>query len=503
MDQKLCAAGVADDDCTRYAAPVAAKGPIDLPKRAGADKAVGAEYTAEMDDTRQESHCGTWLDEELRLLGSQAEQLMKAVLEWIDSARVAPGSKRKDHRANFERRIECYLANALRARFYRENNRIAYHSGNNAYVLRNKDLPGRWLSAASIRREMRLLDDVRLLKTQPGVWTGNVRSYENGRAAMFCPTPLLEDIIKRSCVHRGSISRPAPSRQRLLLLRDVEDFEGSKPEIPFEWSAEHLTWAELIDRHNRFCEAHDIWFDELEEREERRLVRWQNRKLAERSRQPGCTRPEFFNLHLRRIFNDGTFEHGGRLYGAWYQHVPKRLRRRIEIDEIRTVELDFSGMAVRMLYHQAGIDYLDDPYSLPELEAFAEARGQPRDHYRDSVKTLVQAMLNNDNYGVRAEMAKVETKFPPQFTRTRLRDMILIRHEAIQAHFGSGVGKRLQRLDSDIALDVIGGLMEKGILCLPIHDSFIVVESHKAELLSGMTRSYQERLGYLPIIADN
>ena len=72
---------------------------------------------------------------------------------------------------------------------------------------------------------------------------------------------------------------------------------------------------------------------------------------------------------LHRVFNDGSFSRGGRFYGALHLSLPRDLRPFILIDGQPTVELDYSGLHINMLYHMAGIDYLDDPYSACEGKA--------------------------------------------------------------------------------------------------------------------------------------
>jgi hypothetical protein len=44
----------------------------------------------------------------------------------------------------------------------------------------------------------------------------------------------------------------------------------------------------------------------------------------------------------------------------------------------------------------------------------------------------------------------------------------------IASHFGTGIGLRLQRVDSDIAEQVMLHFADQGIPCLGVHDSFIV-----------------------------
>jgi hypothetical protein len=78
--------------------------------------------------------------------------------------------------------------------------------------------------------------------------------------------------------------------------------------------------------------------------------------------------------------------------------------------------------------------------------------------------------------------------------------MILAKHAAISDVFGSGIGKTLQRWDSDIAFDVIISLMDQGILCLPIHDSFMVMTKDKGKLHQQMVTSYRSSFNFDPII---
>ena len=89
--------------------------------------------------------------------------------------------------------------------------------------------------------------------------------------------------------------------------------------------------------------------------------------------------------------------------------------------------------------------------------------------------------------------------------RERL-DAIKMAHPLIVGHFGSGAGLRLQRRDADITERVMLGLIERGIIVLPIRDSFIVQARHvgirdeimEAELNKVLAASGAGRKLYLP-----
>ena len=55
-------------------------------------------------------------------------------------------------------------------------------------------------------------------------------------------------------------------------------------------------------------------------------------------------------------------------------------------------------------------------------------------------------------------------------------------HEPIAHHFYTGVGLRLQRLDSDIAEKVLLHFAQSGIAILPLHDSFLMHNGYEPSL---------------------
>ena len=60
--------------------------------------------------------------------------------------------------------------------------------------------------------------------------------------------------------------------------------------------------------------------------------------------------------HLRRIFNDGTFGKGGRLFGGFWQPMKKVDRKEMIIINDETIrELDYGQMTARMLYGLSGV----------------------------------------------------------------------------------------------------------------------------------------------------
>jgi hypothetical protein len=430
---------------------------------------------------------GTWMDHDVRLAGRTGAVLLKIVLRSLNEM-----PSRRDHKEWYERRVECVLANALRAHFSRESDCVAYLTGNNDYGTAPK-----WLCGSGLRTTVDKLVKAGLIGTAEGKWGGGYPGFGQGYAATYWIERRLRIFMLFCRVTLNSIDIPVPPASSLIRLRAGQD-EGKRL-IKFKPTEETRRWAADLDRYNRFAELHEISAG-LDEKAEKKLLEWWNKKLAEHSRQPALIEPEYFNRHVYRSFNDGTFERGGRLYGPWYQYAPGWVRRGIWIDGCDTAELDYAGMSVRMIYHDRGIDYRDDPYEIPKLAAYGVAIKRGPRHFRNATKKLVQAMLNNEDDDLSPEMIKLDESFRPKYTRAEVRDMILAKHELISSAFGSGLGKTIQRLDSDIAFEIIVTLMEEGILCLPIHDSFIIIKEHKERLNQQMIVSYRNRLGFDPVI---
>ena len=71
--------------------------------------------------------------------------------------------------------------------------------------------------------------------------------------------------------------------------------------------------------------------------------------------------------YLRRVFNNGSFGCGGRLFGGFWQQLSKQDRlANILIEGERVVGLDFKAMMVHLAYAYVNAEVPSgDPYALP------------------------------------------------------------------------------------------------------------------------------------------
>lgn len=193
---------------------------------------------------------------------------------------------------------------------------------------------------------------------------------------------------------------------------------------------------------------------------------------------------------LYRIFNNGSFEQGGRFYGGWWQHAKKYLRPFITIDGQHTVEADFKGLHPAILFAKAKLDIPPDPYSIvPGI-----ADNEP---LRDHAKTTFLALLN----------ATGDTAEPRDFdsiahgmTAKAFRQSVKDAFPMLPGVFGTGIGTYLQREDSDMAEQIMLHFADKGVPVLSVHDSFIVAAQHRDELVRVMQKVFRDAYGQMPVV---
>ena len=58
---------------------------------------------------------------------------------------------------------------------------------------------------------------------------------------------------------------------------------------------------------------------------------------------------------VRRTFSRGSLGYNGRLNGGWWQRISEAKRTTIRIDDMETIEIDFSGMHPAILYAMKGV----------------------------------------------------------------------------------------------------------------------------------------------------
>ena len=186
-------------------------------------------------------------------------------------------------------------------------------------------------------------------------------------------------------------------------------------------------------------------------------------------------------LSMMRIFSKGSLNQGGRLYSA-VQNYKAETRKYLYFDKEPTLEIDYSSFHPHLLYHQDGLQFSgDDPYVI---------KGFDRSHVKVAFNIMLNRKGSKDNKSA-ANTISDELGIDIEASEA-LETAILERHSPIAKHFNSGIGLKLQRLDSDIAMSVIDHFVN--VLKRPvvsIHDSFIISVRDTESLILLMADCYR------------
>ncbi len=195
---------------------------------------------------------------------------------------------------------------------------------------------------------------------------------------------------------------------------------------------------------------------------------------------------DFSVNRLRRVFNNGKWDEGGRFYNGWWQNIPKEYRRDIRIVDKRTIEIDFKCMHPAMLYAKCtGTVYTEDAYEISGVD-------------RDLSKKIFNILLNSksENTAISAVASELQNigkghdkKLAAEIT-TKMHD----KHPKIKHLFMTSYGVKLQFLDSQIAEYIMLNYSEHRSPILPVHDSFIMHHGYREELPNVLSDAFNKFL---------
>ena len=208
-----------------------------------------------------------------------------------------------------------------------------------------------------------------------------------------------------------------------------------------------------------------------------------------------CDRPDVNTRkrRLRRIFHNGDWEQGGRLYGGFWQEMSSEQREEhITIDGDGVVELDYGQMALRILYGIAG--ETPPPGDLYNLSA----AGIPVE-CRAGVKKVMNALISASEPLKRVPKGARKT-IPRRYSLATLQAAIEQVHPKISHLLGKGLYGQVWRIESDILMQVLLELADQGITALAIHDALIVADEHKEVARSVMAKIFKAHVGFEPVV---
>jgi hypothetical protein len=275
-----------------------------------------------------------------------------------------------------------------------------------------------------------------------------------------------------SFLNQGDISPFDFQYHRIPIVLKSED----KTVIPYEQTDLTEAMASLVNIINRVLLNH--WAD---------IELPHSKLMALRDKGVYLEKTLYSRRTVYRVFNNGTFDDGGRFYGPWWHSIPGELRSLITINGEDTVELDYSSMHPRMLYAYLRIECPDDPYDV----------GLDPKH-RDIVKKAFNALINAQGRISKFSNPEKGPVFDADemgMTWSEFLNHIKSYHPKLKDHFSSGIGLKFQRIDSDIAETTMLHFAKENVPILSIHDSFIMRNGYEETLSKVMADAFKARTG--------
>ncbi|WP_204326066.1 hypothetical protein [Sulfitobacter sediminilitoris] len=203
------------------------------------------------------------------------------------------------------------------------------------------------------------------------------------------------------------------------------------------------------------------------------------------------------NTRTHRVFSRSSWDMHGRFYGGWWQQVGSDTRARITIDDEPTVEVDFVGLHIAMLYAEAGQKLDFDPYHIPRQKMPA----YPEKLTRKLIKRLALIAINAKDKT--SAYQAFREGFPTGHIGCRIKnskldellELLLEKNPCLNGKLFTDQGIRMMNLDGQITSRIHNHFTKKGIPVLSVHDSYIISCWKVDELRKAMSEASEAIVG--------
>lgn len=276
---------------------------------------------------------------------------------------------------------------------------------------------------------------------------GRRKDFGNrGQRTLLWPEWRIIDRIEKNLIQLADIGRRS-TEEIIILKSQKQDLWDESYYLEYDETDQTRAYREELTQINEWLNQADIQID------------W--------TRMTTGAVVDLRQRRMKRSFTRGSFVSGGRMFGGFWQSMSKQDRlRAIRINGEPVVELDFGQMAPRITYGIMGVSPPEgDLYDIPGIDG----------KYREGIKVLFNSMLFNDK-----PIGRKPKDTSEQLPKTKIRDLcnsIVARHPLIADAFYKGLGHTTQYLESQIMVQVLLRLKERGVVGLQIHDGILVPAS--------------------------
>ena len=203
---------------------------------------------------------------------------------------------------------------------------------------------------------------------------------------------------------------------------------------------------------------------------------------------------------LKRIFNNYTdegysWDAGGRMYGVeqdGYQKLASSERAKMTINGEPVAEIDIEACFLTILF-----GLMNKP--MPNQDMY-----KVDGILRPIVKSWMTIALTNGKLPTRwpsKAKRELEKKLPGVKipAATKVTDAVLKRYKWLEGMSDNDIGwPKLQYIESTVMKNTVIELLGKGIPAYPVHDSVIVPESSKVQVIEILQRQFETEVGVRP-----
>lgn len=282
------------------------------------------------------------------------------------------------------------------------------------------------------------------------------------------PSSRMAALIRAFGVRRADIGRSRERSDPLVLTRTIKQGRFKERRwVDYAETEEAALLRSEVDRINAYLASADIAFvcdggPVVDVRD-----RWVNRRFVVREDERE------------------SFTRCGRLFGGFFQNLPKERRKSIRINGEPVVTLDYSSAFARIALAEHGEAPEGDLYAIPGTETLT----------RSQIKAAMSAFFfaspgmttwprDFQEFGANGE--DPISGIPPEWSPKTLKAAILASYPSLGPAFAEGAGDRLMLRESQIMVRLLLSLSEAGLVGLPVHDALIVPRSQALRIAEQM-----------------
>ena len=297
-------------------------------------------------------------------------------------------------------------------------------------------------------------------------------SQQSAKVTRIRASEKLAAIFSKSELTLFDLTKEQPNQEVIILNK--KEFRNDK-ERTIQVDYQDTDFEPIVEMRQQVQQYNALlWrtFIDIPTREEPVIEQpyWDKKAGKEKIRRVKLTQD---NKFVRRVFYRGNWNLGGRFHGGWWQSIKEDWRKQIYINDETTIEVDYSGLHVNLLYGLQGIQPpLEDHYALEHLLLDFTAGEQ-----RKVVKGIVLNAINAATVKKAFQAYQVDQPSKSKERKLKHKQLHLLldafkeKHPTLGDSLGTDKGVELMNVDGRITTKIINHFTKKNIPVLTIHDS--------------------------------